>query len=99
MSIPMPTLIEKNACPIALSTTFGVILEKSGLKRKFIPSEEYGAYAENNENEEKNGHQDIGCFFDTAVYPAHENDVVDQNEEDNPYKRFEWRGNESVEFC
>lgn len=61
--------------------------------------EEYGAYAENNENEEKNGHQDIGCFFDTAVYPAHENDVVDQNEEDNPYKRFEWRGNESIEFC
>lgn len=101
MSIPMPTLIEKNACPIALSTTLGVILEKSGLKRKFSfgeSGEEYRAYAENNENEEKNGHQDIGCLFDTAVYPAHENDVVDQDEEDNPYKRFERRGNESIEF-
>ena len=38
----MPTLIEKNACPIALSTTLGVIFEKSGLKRKFIPSENPG---------------------------------------------------------
>ncbi len=34
----MPRLSEKNACPMALSTTCGVTFEKSGLKRKLSPS-------------------------------------------------------------
>jgi hypothetical protein len=46
MSVPIPTLREKNACPIALSTTDDVTLEKSGFKRNFKPSEALGSVTE-----------------------------------------------------
>lgn len=42
MRIPIPTLVEKKACPMARITTLGVIFEKSGWNRNFIPSSNPG---------------------------------------------------------
>ena len=43
---PIPIESEKKACPIALITTSGVMLEKSGLKRKKIVSLKLPIYEE-----------------------------------------------------
>ena len=43
----MPTLSEKNACPMALMTTSLVTLEKSGVSRNLMPSMALGMVSEN----------------------------------------------------
>ena len=46
MRIPMPRLSEKKACPMARMMTCGVILEKSGCRKKESPSLEPGSVSE-----------------------------------------------------
>ena len=67
--VPSPRLSEKKACPNALTTTPGVIFEKSGVNRKANPSPALGIMSELTQNITSNTNRAGIMMFDIFSIP------------------------------